>query len=60
MEYADALLDMCILGHVYGRRVGIIGRIVREVASYPTVVGKEELEIKLEHARRYLPRGVGH
>ena len=59
-EYADALLDMCILGHVYGRRAGIIGRIVREVASYPTVVGNEELEIKLEHARRYLPQGVGH
>ncbi|KAM0697830.1 hypothetical protein Q7P36_002684 [Cladosporium allicinum] len=59
-EYADALLDLCILGHVYGRRAGIIGRIVREVASYPTVVGNEELEIKLEHARRYLPRGVDH
>jgi hypothetical protein len=49
-EYADALLDMCIIGCMNRRHVRIIDRIVREVASYPAVVGNEGLESKVKDA----------
>jgi hypothetical protein len=50
-EYADALLDMCIIGCGDGRRAGIIEHILCEVASYPAVVGDEGLESRMKNAR---------
>jgi hypothetical protein len=49
-EYADALIDMCILGCLDRRRARIVDRILREVASYPAVVGNGFLESKLKDA----------
>jgi hypothetical protein len=50
-EYADALLDMCIIGCGDGRRAGIIEHILCEVASYPAVVGDGGLESRMKNAR---------
>lgn len=49
-EYADALLDMCIVGCGDRRRASIIEHILREVVSYPAVVGNEWLESKVKDA----------
>jgi hypothetical protein len=49
-EYADALLDICVIGRAGRYHAYNINRIVRKVASYPAVVGKEWLESKVEDA----------